>query len=280
MTPMSTSSQKFPLIPGIVLGALFGALALSLVISLPDLFLRAVQGKLTELTRILTSVVYDAFTTSLGAVGALVGGTVAWKKLRAHPAPEAEAEAQAAVNPEPASIWSKSWRILPWKQLHPGEAMLAWGFVFLLASFGVYPSVMTWFLALWTLPVAGVLLAIGYARSKNSSASVLRLSAGSGLLLLGLFALGMAAFFGTDLSYKLALHVQRPTSQMPNLWEGARFAGSCLIPVLLVGPGLRLWTDWSRGRCIGWCVVMLLFPVAAMLLHRTLAAIGFLALTA
>lgn len=277
---MTTRSPKFPSVPSIILGALVGALALMLLISLPDLFLRAVQGKLTDLTRILNSVVYNAFTTSLGAIGALVGGTVAWKQLRARPATEAEAKAQAAVNPKSNSIWSKSWRILPWKKLHPGEGMLAWGFVFLLASFGIYPSVMTWFLALWTLPIAGVLLAIGYFRSKDRSASALRLSAGSGLLLLGLFALGVAAFFGTDLSYKLAFHVQRPTSQVPNLWVGARFAGSCLFSVLLIGSGIRLWTDWSRGRRIGWCVVILLFPVAAMLLHRTLAAIGFLALSA
>lgn len=107
-------------------------------------------------------------------------------------------------------------------------------------------------MALWTLPIAGVLLAIGYVRSKDRSASALRLSAGSGLLLLGLLALGVAAFLGTGLSYKLAFHVQRPTAQVPNLWEWARFVSSCPIPVLLIGPGIRLWTDWSRGRRLGW----------------------------
>ncbi len=277
---MTTQSPKFPLVPGIILGALLGALALPLFISLPDLFIRAVLGNLRELTRILSSVVSDAFATPWGAIGALVGGTVAWKKLRVRPTTNAQGEDQVALNPKPAGLWSKSWRILPWKKLHPGEGMLAWGFVFLLASLAVYPSVMTYFLALWTLPVAGVLLAAGYFRSKNRSASALRLSAGSGLLLLGLFALGMAAFFGTNLSYKLALHVQRPTSQMPNLWEWARFVFCCPIPALLIGPGIRLWTDWSRGRRIGWCVVMLLFPVAALLLHRTLVAVGFLSLSA
>ena len=284
---MKTRSQKFPLIPGITLGVLLGAVALPLFISLPDLFIRAVSGDLRELTRILTLVLYDAFCTPWGAIGALVGGTVTWKKLRARPTTDAQRKDQVALNPKPASLWSKSWRLLPWKKLHPGEGMLAWGFVFLLASFGVYPSVMTWFLALWTLPLAGVLLATGYARSRNSSASALRLSAGSGLLILGVFALGVAAFFGTDLSCKLALPAynlahqnQRPIESGPELWEWARFAGSCLIPVLLIGTGIRLWTDLSRGRRIGWCVVMLLFPVAALLLHRTLVAVGFLSLSA
>lgn len=83
------------------------------------------------------------------------------------------------MNAEPPVITSAYW----WK-LHPGGAMVAWGFVFLLASFGVFRSVMTRMLALLTLPIGGVLLAIGHARSRNRSASPLRQSAGSGLLLL------------------------------------------------------------------------------------------------
>ena len=258
---MNTRSQKFPLIPGISLGALLGALALMLLVSLPDLFLRVVQGNLNGLTGILRSALYGAFTTPWGAIGALIGGTMAWKRLRAQR--------------ESAGIPADSWRIF-----HPGEAMVAWGFVCLLASFGVYPSVMTWFLALWTLPLASVLLLMGVLRARDSAASAAEQFAGFGLLLLGVVALGAAALAGTNLSYKLAFHVQRPTSQVPNLWEWARFAGSCPIPVLLICPGLRLWTDWSRSRRIGWCAVMLLFPVIAMLLHRTLAAIGFLGLSA
>lgn len=161
------------------------------------------------------------------------------------------------MNPKPSGIWTKSWRVLPWERLHPGEAMVAWGFVFLLASFGVFPSVMTWMLVLLTLPIGGVLLAIGHVRSRNRSASALRQSAGSGLLLLGLFALGVAAFLGTDLSYKLALPaynlahlIHRPFEQGPGAAEWARFVFSCLISVLLIGPGIRLWTDWSRDRLI------------------------------
>lgn len=265
---MNTRSQKFPLIPGIFLGALLGALALVLVVSLPDLFLRVVQGNLNGLTRILRSMLYDAFTTPWGAIGALIGGTMVWKRLRAQP--------------ESARIPADSRRIF-----YPGEAMLAWGFVCLLASFGAYPSVMTWLLALWTLPLASVLLLIGVLRARDNSASAAEQFAGFGLLLLGVGALGAAALAGTNLSYRLALpaynlahEIQRPTGPLPGFAEWARFAGICPVPPLLIGPGIRLWTDWTLGRLIGWCVVILVFPVIALLLHRFLVATGFLTLSA
>jgi len=281
---MKPFSQKFPLIPGIMLGALLGALAFMLLLSAPELLFRGSLGNLRELTRILSSVFLDAFSTPWGAIGALIGGTLAWKGLRRPPEPRAGNQAATGLE---TSVWSKSWRLLPWKKLNAGEGMLAWGFVFLLASFGVFPSVMVWMLALWTLPLAGVLLAIGHVRSRNSSASALRRSAGSGLLLLGLAVLGVAALFGTSLSYKLSINSynlahqsQRPLVPAPELWEWARFLGSCLISVLLIGPGMRFWTNWSPRRRLVWCVIILLFPVAALIFHRTLVAISFLPLSA
>jgi len=174
------------------------------------------------------------------------------------------------MNAEPPVITSTYW----W-MLRTGEAMMAWGLALLLVSFAVFLSVMTWMLALMILPLAGVLLVIGVVRARNSLASGLRLCSGFGLLLLGFMALGVAAFLGTLLSAKAGGHT--PQSISPT--ELARFAGSCVVPVLLISPGLRLWTDWTRGRLIGWCVLILAFPFAALVLHGFLVAIGFLSLT-
>jgi len=279
---MKKRSRNFPLIPGIILGAIFGAVAFMVLLRFPDFVIRSLSGDLRGLPRILSSIFYDAFSTPWGAIGGLVGGTMAWKGLRARPAPEARVDNRAAVNPESAGIGSKSWRIF-----HPGEAMLAWGLVFLVTSFGVFPSVMTYFLALWTLPPASLLLVVGVVRARNNSASGIRQFAGFGLLLLGLVALSAAALVGTYLSYQLALpsynlahQIQRPGEPVPGVWDWARFVGTCLIPVVLIGPGLRLWTDWARSRRVGWCAVILLFPLTALLLHRTFVAIGFLPLSA
>jgi len=262
---MRARPQNVPLIPGIAAGALIGAVALNALLRL------CCRGVLTDLfdpTRFLILVLFDAFTTPWGAIGALIGGTMAWKQL--HP------------QPEPAGIPRESSRIF-----HPGEAMLAWGFACLLVSFGVYPSVMTWFLAVLMLPLASVLLLGGLLRARDGSASASERLAGFGLLLLGVVALGAAALAGTHLSFRLALssydlahQIQQPTGPLPGFAQWAQFAGICLIPVSLIGPGLRLWTDWSSRRYIGWCVVILVFPVAALLLHRFLVAIGFLSLSA
>lgn len=100
------------------------------------------------------------------------------------------------------------------------------------------------------------------------------------LVLLGLGALGVAAFMGASLSLKQATHVHRPTAPLPSLWEWAWFVGSCLIPALVLGPGMCFWTNWSSRRRLRWCVILLAFPLATLLLHRILAARGFLAVDA
>ena len=168
------------------------------------------------------------------------------------------------MNLNPPDIRPKFWSILL-----PGEAIVAGGLLFLALTAAVIPAPMGVFMALLTLPAAGVLLLIGAEYARNRSASALRLVAGFGLLLLGAAALGLAGLFGACLAG-------------PGLGaeQGALCIFSCLISVLLTGLGLRLWTDWSRGRLLKWCVVILLFPVAALLLHGVLVTIGLLAVSA
>jgi hypothetical protein len=269
---MKPRYQIFPLLPAIVIGAVLGAVALIGLLRFPFIIFQAMSGGLSEA---LSSVFDDAFFTPWGAIGAVVGGTLAWRRFRARPAAEAQDSGQAAVNPEGAGDGSKSRRIF-----HPGEAMLAWGLVFLAVTAAVRYAVMGHFLIVLPSPFAAVLLAFGVIRSRNRSATVGRQFAGFGLVLLGLGALGVAAFMGASLSGQLAFHAHRPTAPVPNLWDWAWFAGSCLIPALLMGPGICFWTNWSSRRRFRWCVILLAFPLATLLLHRILVARGFLAVDA
>lgn len=157
----------------------------------------------------------------------------------------------------------------------------------LLVSFGLFPSVMLWMLALWTLPPAVVLLMIGAMRIRDAAASWPRLLGGLTLLLAGMMALGSAALIGTYISYRLSLPayfqshlIQRPPEPFPAAADWVRFAGGSLVAALLAGAGLRLWTDWPASRRILGCAVLLLFPLAALLPHRTLVAAGILPLSA
>jgi len=69
---MKKRSRNFPLIPGIILGAIFGAVAFMVLLRFPDFVIRALSGDLRGLPRILSSIFYDAFSTPWGAIGGLV----------------------------------------------------------------------------------------------------------------------------------------------------------------------------------------------------------------
>lgn len=269
---MKPRYQIFPLLPAIVLGAILGAVALIGLLRFPFIVLQTMSGGLSEA---LSSVFDDVFYTPWGAVGAVVGGTLAWKRFRARPASEAQDSGQPTVNPEGAGDWPESRRIF-----HPGEAMLAWGLMFLTLTAAVRYAVMGNFLVVVPAPVAAVLLAFGVIRARHSSASVGRQFAGLGLLFVGLGTLGVATFMGASLSAQLAFHVHRPTVPVPSLWEWAWFIGSGLIAALLMGPGMCFWTNWSSRRRLGWCVIVVALPLAALLLHRILLARGLLAVDA
>lgn len=269
---MKSRHQFFPLLPAVVAGAVLGAVALIGLLRFPFIIFQTMSGGLSDA---LFSVFDDALHTPWGAIGALAGGTLAWRRFRARPASEAQDSGRATVNPEGAGDWSKSRRIF-----HPGEAMLAWGLVFLAVTAAARYAVMGNFLIVLPAPFAAVLLACGVIRSRNSSAPVGRQFAGFGLVLLGLGALGVAAFMGASLSAKLAFHVHRPTVPVPSLSEWMRFFVICPIPALLIGGGLSFWTNWSSRRRLRWCVIVLAFPLATLLLHRILVARGFLAVDA
>ena len=269
---MKPRYQIFPLFPAIVIGAVLGAVALIGLVRFPFIIFQTMSGGLSEA---LSSVFDDAFYTPWGAIGALVGGTLAWSRFRARPASQAQDSGQATVNPEGAGDGSKSRRIF-----HPGEATLAWGLVFLAVTAAVRYAAMGNFLIVLPAPFAAVLLAFGVIRSRNSSAPVGRQFAGFGLLLVGLGALGVAAFLGASISAKLAFHVHRPTVPVPSLSEWMQFLVICPIPALLIGRGLSFWKNWSSRRRLRWCFIVLAFPLATLLLHRILVARGFLAVDA
>jgi len=252
------------------------------VLRLLDFIIQAISvevgaiGKLLwELIWALPSSIRDAFSTPWGAVGAALGGGLAWRRLRTRSQNDLRADDHAIMSPQ-----SPGAGLISRRPLHSGEAVLAFGLVFLAVTVAARHAVMGNFLVMLPAPFAAALLAIGIIRTRDSSAPAGRQYAGFGLLLGGLGVLGVAAFLAASLSVKLALHVHRPIVPVPSLWEWTRFVGVCLIPALLIGPGLAFWTNWSSGRRIGWCVVILLFPSAMLILHRTLVAIGFLAVDA
>jgi hypothetical protein len=166
--------------------------------------------------------------------------------------------------------------------LFPGELLLAFGFVMALLSFGIFPSVMVWMLAAFTLPLALVFLAIGLVRIREKAPASIQQASGLALLLLGFVALATAAVGGTFLSCHLvkALGIRPALAPSPEAWWWACFAGSWLVAAPCVSSGLRLWTDWPRPRRAVWVIVWLLFPVAALAVHLTLASSGVLPLSA
>ncbi|MFN0068073.1 MAG: hypothetical protein ACKVYV_10600 [Limisphaerales bacterium] len=146
---------------------------------------------------------------------------------------------------------------------------------------------MLWVSALGTLPTAGVFLMIGMIRARDTSAPFLRKFAGSALLLSGRVALGAGALVGTDISYWYSLpanhlshQIQRPHEPPPGAAEWMRLIGCSLFAALLTGAGLGFWSGWPASRRLRCCAVILLFPLAARLLHRTLVAAGLLQLSA
>lgn len=157
---------------------------------------------------------------------------------------------------------------------HPGEAKVACGLVFLALTMALFHFVMGLFLAVVPALFAGLCVTDGLAKARNSSAPTGRQWAGIALALLAMGTLVVVAFTAASLSYKLALHAQRPTSPVPSFGEWALNIGSWLIPAILMCPGLSLWTNWSPRRRLIWCILILTVPLATLLLHQFLASWG------
>ncbi len=179
------------------------------------------------------------------------------------------------MNPDPANQLTKNWVLFK-----PGELPLTLSMAALMGTVVFTHFVMGWILALLTAPLALALLLLGIIRARDSSAPAGRQWAGIGLLLLGAVALFVVAYMAASLSGKLALHAQRPEfaaryfGPVPGVREWTLNMGSWLIPVLLIGPGLTLWTNWSPVRRLVWCVVILAIPPAVLWVHQNLAALG------
>ncbi|MFN0068068.1 MAG: hypothetical protein ACKVYV_10575 [Limisphaerales bacterium] len=258
-------------------GAVLGAVAAAVILELPGQVFRALLtlGETGGLPRVLaetiSGVARTAFATPWGLIGALLGVAVASRSLRRQVQPPGLEE---PPHDRPSCF-------------APGEPMLALGLLLLLLSLSLYPSVMVWLLGLSALGPALVLLALGAWAARSTGAGAGQLLGGFVLLVHGLAALGFAAFRGTHLSYRNweAVHaagrrIPAPTS--PGLAAGdvAGFVALCGIPMASVAAGLWLWTDWPLRRRLGWGFVVLLFPIFALLLHRTLAGLGILPMSA
>ncbi|HMO65802.1 MAG TPA: hypothetical protein PKE47_11390, partial [Verrucomicrobiota bacterium] len=259
----------------VLLGAFLGALAAALILELPGRVLRAALtlgetgGLPSVLAGMIAGVARTAFATPWGLIGALVGVAVAWRRLRRlDQPPELEEESDGSPS-----------------RFAPGETQIAFGLVLLLLALSLYPSVMVWMLGLSALAPALVLLALGTWSARSPWAGTGRLLGGFLLLLHGLAALVFAAFKGTFLSCRMweaayAAGRGMPGSTAPGGGELAGFLVLCVMPMALVAAGLWLWTDWPPRRRLGWAFVAFLFPIAALLLHRTMAGLGILPMTA
>lgn len=289
--PMNASEPRnsgLPPIFAVTFAALIGAVAVAGFLRLPEFMVRAVLGSESlqvEVTRTFHAMLGDAFSTRWGAIGALAGVAVGWGRFRRRRTTPPGDDGEASWNP--AGTLAEPPRRVPAGGRRDGPVLLAWGLALLLASFGVFPSVMLWMLALWTLPPAVLLLVIGAIRIRDSSTAWPRKLAGLALLLAGMAALGAAALIGTYISYRLSLpayhlshQIQRPPEPLPDAADWVRFIGGSLFAALFTSVGLRLWTDWPASRRIRWCAIILLFPLAALLLHRVLVAAGILQLSA
>jgi len=177
------------------------------------------------------------------------------------------------------SIWNRSWRILPWKPLHPGEGMLAWGLLFLCGAVAMLHFVMGFFFALPLAGVALIFLINGIQRAAAKDNSKPHAAAGIALLLVGFAALGATAFAGASLSYKLALETQMPqfaAKHYPPV-TFSNFVLLCLasaLPLVFLSPGLNLCTNWSARRQKIWKIIFVATPFVALVVHQFLAAAG------
>lgn len=76
---------ELPLILVVVLGALVGAVTVAAFLRLPEFILRAVPGSESmqvEVSRVVPEVLGTAFASPWGAIGALAGGAVAWRRFQ------------------------------------------------------------------------------------------------------------------------------------------------------------------------------------------------------
>ncbi len=151
-----------------------------------------------------------------------------------------------------------------------GEFLMALGLAGVAASTVLFSFVMIGLLAIPLFPVALGLLLTGLVLARDNTAPALRQAAGIILLLVAIAALVRVSALAVHLGHEHALHLQRPARAAPSLKQWMLSAASWLVPVLLLGFGLRLWTNWSVRRRVAWGVAVLAVPPMALVSFRIL----------
>jgi hypothetical protein len=121
-------------------------------------------------------------------------------------------------------------------------------------------------------PVALALFILGAWRGREQAAPPSRRIAGLVLLLLGLAALIWTSLETNQLAYQWAVATQPPPhvakGNPPPVAAWMRNAASWLVPALLCGAGLRLWSNWPNARCLGWAAAVLAVQPVKLVLYR------------
>ena len=264
-------------IRGVAVGGITGGLAMMTIIRLPGFLIATFLGTFGRpgspdnwqeaLISTAGSSLAGVFLSPWGWIGALAGGAIAWRKVNAI--------SRAAANTMTSESSSAP---IPARSSLAGEFLLGAGMGLMLFSVGIFPSVMVWMLAFFTLPAAVILLFLGLIGIRRSGLTGLATAKGLLEFTLVFAAIVMAALGGTYASCHMLLP---PTmnSGVSGVWW--LIAGlSWIIAMLLVRHGFAQWTDFSSRRRFLWCAAVTCFPVAAFLMHFTLASIGLLPLTA
>ena len=156
-----------------------------------------------------------------------------------------------------------------------GEIPLAFGMAFLTLTLAVFHFVMGVFLAVIPALITVPLLVAGMLRARDTAGLLGRQLGGAALLLAGMAVLSVVMFKSCGLSYQLAIHEFRPTVSAPAPTEWLALSGMWFLPILCVYPGISLWTNWGLCRRAFWCSVVVAASPAVIVVHQTLAALGF-----
>ena len=156
---------------------------------------------------------------------------------------------------------------------HRGDILLLLGLAVWSIAFAMAGLPILGFMALSSLgPAALVLFILSMWRGRNGTASLTRQSMGLAFLFLGLVALIWVSLETNRLAYQWAVatqpypHVARGSP--PSIGEWLGNAAGWLLPALLCGVGLRLWTSRSGMRCLGWASAVFAVHPAKLLIYR------------
>ncbi len=85
-----------------------------------------------------------------------------------------------------------------------------------------------------------------------------------------------SALAGSALAYRIA----QPQAGIPPSWTTPWLVARWILPIPFLWFGLQFWTDWSAPRRRAWMISLLAVPLATGVVHRTLAILQMLPLSA